>query len=121
MLLKLQRLIIGHTRVPNFCRDISKPWVCSENVSFVSEVDGCYTQAFSIDFARAVGRFKEARGVQRHFEIRTCTHKETAAWRLLIPFPLKPGPDKCRLREKKKQISVMEGRAICNVTPDQIM
>lgn len=71
----------------------SNSWVGCEDISFVVEVDGCYAQAFPIDVARAVRRFKETHCVQSYFEIWTCSHKETAALRLIGSFPLKPDPD----------------------------
>ena len=92
-LLLSQTLTTDHTRVSSFSHSNSDSWVCCENSSFVVEIDGCYAQAFPIDAARAVRRFKEAHCVQGYFEISTCSHKEAAALRLVGSFPLKPDPD----------------------------
>lgn len=80
---------------------MSKPWVRSENVSLVSEVDGCYTQLFLVDSACTPRCFKEARSVQSHFEIWTSTDKKSAARRLLCPFPLKLDPYQGWLKDEK--------------------
>ena len=86
-------MITDHTRVPSLAHSNSNSWVCCEDVSSVVKVDGCDAQAFPIDVARAVRRFKEAHCVQGYFEIWTCSHKEAAALRLVGSSPLKPGPD----------------------------
>jgi len=92
-LLISQKPIPDHTRVPSLVQNISNSWVCCEYFSFVVEVDGCYTQAFPVNVARAVRRFKEAHCVQGHFEIWTCSHKEAAARGLVSLLPLKLDPD----------------------------